>query len=34
MSSSSGYKTAPCPVTCFPYVWGMHERYAYESPLS
>ena len=31
MSSTSAYETASCPVTCFPYVWGMHERYAYES---
>ena len=31
MSSTLAYETAPCPVTCFPYVWGMHERYADES---
>ena len=27
MCSSPVYETVPCPVTCFPYVWGMYERY-------
>ncbi len=32
LSSSSAHELAPCPVTCFPYVWGMQERYASRSP--
>ena len=31
IASDPAYALPPCPVTCFPYVWGMNERWAQDT---